>query len=79
MTDNFRPETCCIIGNYYSMKREHAKAVIYFKKALRLNRGYSSAWTLLGQEYLEMKNTYAAAESYRRAVGMYIFRGVGCV
>ncbi|KAG0245784.1 anaphase promoting complex subunit 8 [Mortierella sp. GBAus27b] len=68
MTDNFRPETCCIIGNYYSMKREHAKAVIYFKKALRLNRGYSSAWTLLGQEYLEMKNTYAAAESYRRAV-----------
>ncbi|KAK3828161.1 MAG: anaphase promoting complex subunit 8 [Benniella sp.] len=68
MTDIYRPETCCIIGNYYSMKAEHEKAVIYFKKALRLNRSYASAWTLLGHEYLEMKNTFAAVESYRRAV-----------
>ncbi|KAF8933457.1 anaphase-promoting complex component apc8 [Dissophora ornata] len=68
MTDNYRPETCCIIGNYYSMKAEHDKAVIYFRKALRFNRSYSSAWTLLGHEYLELKNTYAAVESYRRAV-----------
>ncbi|KAF9198947.1 Anaphase-promoting complex subunit 23 [Haplosporangium sp. Z 27] len=68
MTDNFRPETCCVIGNYYSMKSEHEKAVVYFKRALRFNRSYSSAWTLLGHEYLEMKNTYAAVESYRRAV-----------
>ncbi|KAI1298576.1 Anaphase-promoting complex subunit 23 [Mortierella claussenii] len=68
MTDNYRPETCCIIGNYYSIKAEHEKAVVYFKRALRLNRSYASAWTLLGHEYLEMKNTYAAVESYRRAV-----------
>ncbi|KAF9284673.1 Anaphase-promoting complex subunit 23 [Mortierella alpina] len=68
MTDNYRPETCCIIGNYYSMKGEHEKAVIYFKRALRFNRSYASAWTLLGHEYLEMKNTYAAVEAYRRAV-----------
>ncbi|KAF9345229.1 anaphase-promoting complex component apc8, partial [Mortierella sp. NVP85] len=67
-TDIYRPETCCIIGNYYSMKAEHEKAVTYFKKALRLNRSYASAWTLLGHEYLEMKNTFAAVESYRRAV-----------
>ncbi|KAF9436449.1 anaphase-promoting complex component apc8 [Entomortierella beljakovae] len=68
MTDNFRPETCCVIGNYYSMKSDHEKAVVYFKRALKFNRSYSSAWTLLGHEYLEMKNTYAAVESYRRAV-----------
>ncbi|KAG0365452.1 anaphase-promoting complex component apc8 [Gamsiella multidivaricata] len=68
MTDNYRPETCCIIGNYYSMKAEHDKAVTYFRRALRFNRSYASAWTLLGHEYLEMKNTYAAVESYRRAV-----------
>lgn len=74
MTDIYRPETCCIIGNYYSMKAEHEKAVIYFKKALRLNRSYASAWTLLGHEYLEMKNTFAAVESYRRAVGKFYSR-----
>ncbi|KAF9541569.1 Anaphase-promoting complex subunit 23 [Mortierella hygrophila] len=68
MTDNYRPETCCVIGNYYSMKGEHEKAVVYFKRALRFNRSYASAWTLLGHEYMEMKNAYAAVEAYRRAV-----------
>lgn len=38
----------------------HDKAVQYFKRALRLNRGYLAAWTLLGHEYMEAKNTPAA-------------------
>jgi anaphase-promoting complex subunit 8 len=36
--DKYRAETCCIVGNYYSLKSEHEKAVRYFKRALRLNR-----------------------------------------
>jgi anaphase-promoting complex subunit 8 len=57
------------IGNYYSLKSEHEKAVTYFRKALKVNRNYLAAWTLLGHEYLELKNTHAAVEAYRRAVG----------
>ncbi|CAM6019838.1 unnamed protein product [Sphagnum balticum] len=68
LTDKYRPETCCIIGNYYSLKAQHEKAVLYFKRALRLNRRYLSAWTLMGHEYVEMKNTPAAIDAYRRAV-----------
>ena len=80
-TDKFRVETCCIVGphpsppcsdsegNYYSLKSEHEKAVTYFRKALKVNRNYLAAWTLLGHEYLELKNTHAAVEAYRRAVG----------
>ena len=67
-TDKFRPETCCIAGNYYSLKSEHEKAVMYFRRALTLDRSFLSAWTLMGHEYVEMKNTHAAIESYRRAV-----------
>jgi len=67
-TDKFRPETCCIVGNYYSLCSEHEKAVIYFRRALTLDRTFLSAWTLMGHEYVEMKNTHAAIESYRRAV-----------
>lgn len=67
-TDKFRPETCCVVGNYYSLKSEHEKAVMYFRRALTLDRNFLSAWTLMGHEYLEMKNTHAAIESYRRAV-----------
>jgi anaphase-promoting complex subunit 8 len=81
-TDKFRVETCCIVGltplhcaesdfegNYYSLKSEHEKAVTYFRRALKVNRNYLAAWTLLGHEYLELKNTHAAVEAYRRAVG----------
>ena len=67
-TDKFRPETCCVVGNYYAMKSEHEKAVMYFRRALTLDRNFLSAWTLMGHEYVEMKNTQAAIECYRRAV-----------
>jgi anaphase-promoting complex subunit 8 len=66
-TDKFRPETCCVVGNYYSLKSEHEKAVMYFRRALTLDRNFLSAWTLMGHEFIEMKNTHAAIESYRRA------------
>lgn len=48
--------------------QDHEKAVLYFRRALRLNAGYISAWTLMGHEYIELRNTAAAVECYRRAV-----------
>ncbi|GAA5991040.1 hypothetical protein JCM11641_006599 [Rhodosporidiobolus odoratus] len=63
-----RPEVCCLIGNYYSLRRDHERAILYFRRALKLDRGYLSAWTLMGHEYVEIKNTNAAIASYRRAV-----------
>ncbi|XP_078434923.1 anaphase-promoting complex subunit 8 [Wolffia australiana] len=68
LTDKYRPESCCIIANYYSLKGLHEKSVIYFRRALKLNKKYLSAWTLMGHEYVEMKNTPAAIDAYRRAV-----------
>lgn len=66
--DKFRPETCCIIANYYSLKFEHEKAIMYYKRALNLDKNCLSAWTLMGHEFVELKNSHAAIESYRRAV-----------
>jgi anaphase-promoting complex subunit 8 len=66
--DKFRAETCCVVGNYYSLCSQHEKAVMYFRRALTLDRSFLSAWTLMGHEYIELKNTHAAIESYRRAV-----------
>ena len=28
VTDKYRPESCCIIGNYYSLKGMHTKASV---------------------------------------------------
>ena len=37
MIDKYRTETCCVIGNYYSLRSQHEKAVVYFQRALKLN------------------------------------------
>jgi len=66
--DKYRPETCCVVGNYYSLRRQHDTAVAYFRRALRLDGSYLAAWTLMGHEYVEMRNTAAAVAAYRAAV-----------
>lgn len=66
--EKYCPETCCIIGNYYSLKNKHDRAILYFHRALKLDPNFLSAWTLIGHEYIEMKNTNAAIDAYRHAV-----------
>ncbi|XP_014779222.1 cell division cycle protein 23 homolog [Octopus bimaculoides] len=66
--DKYRVETCCVIANYYSLRSQHEKALLYFQRALKLNPHYLSAWTLIGHEYMEMKNITAAIEAYRQAI-----------
>jgi anaphase-promoting complex subunit 8 len=67
--DKYRPESCCIIGNYYSLQNDHHKAVTYFQRALKLNPAYLQAWTLMGHEFMELKNSSAAIQSYTHAIG----------
>jgi anaphase-promoting complex subunit 8 len=66
--NKYAPETCCVVGNYYSLMGDHLKAVINFRKALKLDRNCLAAWTLMGHEYLEMKNIAGAIEAYRNAI-----------
>lgn len=74
--NKYRPETCTVIGNYYSIRAEHNKAVVYFQRALKLDPNYLSAWTLMGHEFMELKNTNAAIQSYRKAVGKLFYRSL---
>ena len=37
-------------------------------RALKLDKTYLSAWTLMGHEYMELRNTAAAVQCYRMAV-----------
>ncbi|KAJ3979021.1 hypothetical protein F5890DRAFT_1478865 [Lentinula detonsa] len=67
VVDKNRPEVCCLVGNHYSLRGDHVKAIKYFRRATQLDRTYLSAWTLMGHEYVEIKNSHAAIEAYRRA------------
>lgn len=66
--EKYIPETCCVLGNYYSLIGEHQKAALYFKRAISLDKNFLSAYTLLGHEYLELKNVSSAIEAYNSAV-----------
>jgi anaphase-promoting complex subunit 8 len=67
-TEKYCVQTCCIVGNYYSLRGSHARAVLYFQRALALDPSYLSAWTLLGHEYVELRHTALAIGAYRRAL-----------
>ncbi|EJD02696.1 TPR-like protein [Fomitiporia mediterranea MF3/22] len=66
--DKDRPEVCCMVGNHYSLRGEPERAIQYFRRATELDQSYLPAWTLMGHEYVEIKNSHAAIESYRRAI-----------
>lgn len=74
--DKYRSESCCVVANYYSLKGEHELAVQYYTRAIVLNRNYTSTWTLMGHEFIELGNPHAAIETYRMAVDLvpYDFR-----
>ncbi|KAH8868113.1 Cell division cycle protein 23 like [Schistosoma japonicum] len=66
--DRYRAETCCVIGNFFGLRGQHEKAVIYFRRALKLKTAYSLVWTLVGHEYMELRNTNAAIHAYKQAL-----------
>lgn len=66
--DKYRPQTCCAIGNYYSIRGTHEKAALYFERTLKLDPNYADACTLLGHEYLNLKHFAGAIQAYRRGL-----------
>lgn len=47
--DKYSPETCCVLGNYYSLIGEHAQAAAQFQRAIRLDKRFLAGYTLLGR------------------------------
>ena len=60
-------ETNVIVGNYYSLKSQHEKASLYFKRATLVAPSNANAWLLLGHELIELRNPSAALAAYQRA------------
>ncbi|CAD7969652.1 unnamed protein product [Amoebophrya sp. A120] len=67
-SSKYTPEACCIIGNFFSLKGEHEKAVSYFHRALQINRQFVPGYILMGHEFMEMKNSALAVDAYRQAL-----------
>lgn len=65
--NRYRAETFCCIANTYSFKKVHNKAIEYYTVCTKLSP-CSIYFTLLGHEYLEMKEYKKAIESYTESL-----------
>ncbi|WUR03423.1 cell division cycle protein 23-like protein [Vairimorpha necatrix] len=74
--NRYKPETLCCIANTYSFKKNHHKAIEYYNLCTNL-LPCSMYFTLLGHEYIELKEYKKAIESYTKSIRLCIndYRG----
>jgi len=60
-------ETNIICGNYFSLKMDHEKAAMFFKRATAIDPHNINGWLLLGHELIELRNPSAALAAYQSA------------
>ena len=49
--DRLAPQTWCVLGNCFSLQKEHELALKFFQRAIQLDPKYTYAHTLSGHEY----------------------------
>lgn len=67
-TNVFAPETWCVVGNCYSLQKEHETALKFLKRAIQLQPEFSMAHTLCGHEYFAIEDFNQAFRSYEKAI-----------
>eukprot|EP01025_Chloroclados_australasicus_P011355 TRINITY_DN1490_c1_g1_i3.p1 TRINITY_DN1490_c1_g1~~TRINITY_DN1490_c1_g1_i3.p1 ORF type:complete len:610 (+),score=74.59 TRINITY_DN1490_c1_g1_i3:411-2240(+) len=83
-TDRLAPETWCVLGNCFSLQKDHATAIKYFQRALQLDTNFGYAYTLLGHEYFAVENHEKAQICFRNAMlkdtqSYNAWFGLGCI
>lgn len=64
------PETMCIIGNCYSLQKEHDTALKYFCNAVKLDPNFAYAHTLSGYEYVANEDSEKAKKCFQYALNV---------
>lgn len=62
--DRLRPQVWCVVGNCFSLQKEHEAAIKLFKRAIQVDSTFTYAYTLCGHELV-------ASEKIDKAVAMY--------
>lgn len=63
-----RAETWIVVGNVFSLEKEHDLAIRFFKRALQLDENCTYAYTLAGHEHIANEDFDQATVCYRHAL-----------
>ena len=66
--DRVSAYTCCVVGNCFSLQKEHDTALKFFQRAIQLQPDLAYAYTLSGHEYSSNDDFEKAMTHYRSAI-----------
>lgn len=66
--DRTSPEAWCVVGNCFSLQKEHETALTFFRRSLQLDSTFTYSHTLSGHEYVSNEDFEKAITCYRDAL-----------
>jgi len=66
--DRHSPIAWCIMGNCFSLQKEHENALRFFQRSLQLDPTFPYAYTLCGHEYFANEDFEKGLTCYRNAI-----------
>lgn len=64
-------EACYVIGNLFSILKQHEKALVWLHRALIIDPNYECALIASGNEYIELKSPIDAIMAYSTAISNF--------
>ncbi|KAJ7557247.1 hypothetical protein O6H91_05G118700 [Diphasiastrum complanatum] len=68
--DRLSPQAWCVMGNCFSLQKDHETALKFFQRALQLDSRFTYAHTLCGHECVAMEDFEEGLTCYRNAIRM---------
>lgn len=66
--DKLSPVTWCVLGNCFSLQKEHETAIKFFERAVQVGPNFAYAYTLLGHELIITEELDKAMSCFRTAI-----------
>ena len=66
--DRHSAEAWCVVGNCFSLQKEHETALTFFRRSVRLDPSFTYSHTLSGHEFVANEDFDKAATCYRDAL-----------
>jgi anaphase-promoting complex subunit 3 len=62
------PEAWCVVGNCFSLQKDHETALVFFQRSLQLDPDFAYTHTLSGYEYMANEDFDKAIKCFREAM-----------